>query len=35
LETNLAVQTQWKYFQVRQHKRRRCYIKHLAANSPA
>lgn len=29
LETNLAVQTQWKYFQVRPHKRRRCYIKQL------
>lgn len=30
LETNLAVQTQWKYFETRQHKRRRCFIKTLA-----
>jgi len=29
LETNQAVQTQWKNFHTRQHKRRRCYIKHL------
>lgn len=29
LETNSAVQSQWKYFERRQHKRRRCYIKHL------
>ncbi len=29
LETNLNVQTQWKLFEHRQHKRRRCYIKHL------
>ena len=27
LETNLAVQAQWKYFNARQHKRRRSYIK--------
>lgn len=29
LEYNLAVQAQWKYFDNRQHKRRRCYVKHL------
>lgn len=29
LETNRLVQAQWKYFERRQHKRRRCYIKHL------
>jgi GNAT superfamily N-acetyltransferase len=29
LETNLNVQTQWKLFETRQHKRRRCYIKPL------
>ena len=27
LETNVAVQAQWKYFAARQHKRRRSYIK--------
>ncbi len=27
LETNTAVQAQWKYFAARQHKRRRAYIK--------
>nr|MBE6545306.1 GNAT family N-acetyltransferase [Oscillospiraceae bacterium] len=27
LETNTAVQAQWKYFNARQHKRRRAYIK--------
>ena len=27
LETNTAVQAQWKYFTARQHKRRRSYIK--------
>lgn len=27
LETNLPVQAQWKYFNARQHKRRRSYIK--------
>lgn len=30
LEDNLLVQGQWKHFDTRQHKRRRCYIKHLA-----
>lgn len=29
LETNTAVQSQWKYFTVRQHKRRRSYIKRI------
>ena len=29
LETNTAVQAQWKYFDARQHKRRRSYKKHL------
>ncbi len=27
LETNLDVQGQWKYYDARQHKRRRCFIK--------
>ena len=29
LETNTAVQAQWKYFDARQHKRRRAYIKKI------
>lgn len=29
LETNTAVQAQWKHFRSRQHKRRRCYIKKI------
>lgn len=29
LETNTAVQAQWKYFSARQHKRRRAYIKKI------
>ena len=29
LETNTAVQAQWKYFKARQHKRRRSYIKKI------
>lgn len=29
LETNAAVQSQWKYFNARQHKRRRSYIKKI------
>ena len=29
LETNTQVMAQWKYFDARQHKRRRCYIKQL------
>jgi len=31
LETNHLVQTQWKYFETRQHKRRRVYIRHFSA----
>jgi len=30
LENNTKVQTQWKFFERRQHKRRRCYLKVLA-----
>jgi hypothetical protein len=29
LETNINVQGQWKFFERRQHKRRRCFIKKL------
>ena len=29
LETNRQVQSMWKHYERRQHKRRRCYIKHL------
>ncbi|MFH1213895.1 MAG: GNAT family N-acetyltransferase [Candidatus Neomarinimicrobiota bacterium] len=29
LITNSKVQAQWKFFDLRQHKRRRCFIKHL------
>jgi GNAT superfamily N-acetyltransferase len=29
LESNTRVQAQWKLFEKRQHKRRRCYIKHF------
>ncbi|MBI9043709.1 MAG: GNAT family N-acetyltransferase [Anaerolineaceae bacterium] len=29
LETNLNVQGQWRFFDTRQHKRRRCFIKNL------
>jgi GNAT superfamily N-acetyltransferase len=29
LENNLNVQSQWKILEKRQHKRRRCYIKHI------
>lgn len=29
LETNEKVQSQWKFFQREQHKRRRCYIKNI------
>lgn len=29
METNVNVQSQWKFFEQRQHKRRRCFIKHL------
>ena len=27
LESNIKVQAEWKFFERRQHKRRRCYIK--------
>jgi len=30
LETNTDVQGLWKYFETRQHKRRRCYIKKIS-----
>jgi GNAT superfamily N-acetyltransferase len=30
LETNRLVQGQWKYFDARQHKRRRVFIKHIS-----
>jgi GNAT superfamily N-acetyltransferase len=29
LENNANVQGQWKFYETRQHKRRRCFIKHL------
>jgi hypothetical protein len=29
LESNSAVQAQWKYFERRQHKRRRCFVRQL------
>ncbi|MEP7109859.1 MAG: hypothetical protein ABI760_17820 [Ferruginibacter sp.] len=29
LETNSNVQSMWQYYDVQQHKRRRCFIKHL------
>lgn len=32
LETNYAVQSQWKYFKFIQHKRRRAYIKKISKN---
>jgi len=35
LEENINVQAQWKYFEHRQHKRRRCFIKHLDEGQPA
>ena len=31
LESNIAVQAQWKHFERREHRRRRIYIKHLSA----
>lgn len=33
LEDNINVQAQWKYFEKRQHKRRRCFIKHLSSKN--
>jgi ribosomal protein S18 acetylase RimI-like enzyme len=35
LETNTDVQGQWKYYQKRQHKRRRVFIKQLSQAEPA
>lgn len=35
LETNTAVITQWKYFNARQHKRRRSYIKQIGEQKNA
>ena len=29
LETNRHVQAMWQYYDVQQHKRRRCFIKQL------
>lgn len=29
LESNVLVQAHWKYYERRQHKRRRCFVKHL------
>jgi GNAT superfamily N-acetyltransferase len=31
LETNRNIQEQWKYYEKRQHKRRRCFIKQVGA----
>jgi GNAT superfamily N-acetyltransferase len=31
LETNTKVQSLWEYYEAVNHKRRRCYIKHLSA----
>ncbi len=33
LEINTKVQAQWKFFERRQHKRRRCYVKALNSNN--
>lgn len=30
LETNMKVRAQWRFYEGRQHKRRRCYIKNLS-----
>lgn len=35
LENNANVQGQWKYYEKRQHKRRRVFIKHLREEQPA
>lgn len=35
LENNANVQGQWKYYEKRQHKRRRVFIKHLQEEKPA
>jgi len=34
LEYNHQVQAQWKFFDKRQHRRRRCFIKHLTTGEP-
>lgn len=34
METNYKVREQWKYFNIRQHKRRRVYIKYLHSAAP-
>jgi hypothetical protein len=34
LEGNVKVQSQWKFYDVRQHKRRRCYKKELLNTKP-
>ena len=34
LEDNINVQAQWKYFEHRQHKRRRCFIKQINKTEP-
>lgn len=31
LESNAKVRAQWRFYESRQHKRRRCYVKHLGA----
>jgi len=31
LESNTKVRAQWRFYEGRQHKRRRCYLKHLTA----
>jgi hypothetical protein len=33
LETNLAIRSIWEHYEAIQHKRRRCYIKHLDENA--
>jgi ribosomal protein S18 acetylase RimI-like enzyme len=33
LEENIKVQSHWKYFESRQHKRRRCYLKMLGGSA--
>jgi hypothetical protein len=35
LETNTAVMAQWKYFNARQHRRRRSYLKTIGGNENA
>jgi hypothetical protein len=31
LESNVKVRAQWRFYDGRQHKRRRCYVKHILA----